>query len=135
MTRTFNPISPAGRSSARSTSIYPFLAAAARRATRNLARRENVARERAELATWEGEGGALSPLLRPVASPVVRSMRFAMSGRPAYDSQGRTDIEAIAAGRRGKPPAAFNAGPPPRRRARPNAPTRPMNTNRGGRSR
>lgn len=140
MTHPFGLDGVPGRSYTRADSTHTFLDAAARRATRKLARRDTLVRELSELARWEGEGGALRPRLgRSVASPVARSMRFAMAARPAYDSRVRTDIEAMAAGPRAKAPLGFaadrNAGPPPRPRARQNAPTRPMNTHRGGRSR
>ena len=140
MTHPYSPTGAPSLSYVRSTATHAFLDAAARCATRDLARQDSLARELSDLARWEGEGGALRPsVLHSLQSPVVRSMRFAMSARPAYDSQAQTDIAAMVAAARGKPSSPFaadrNSGPPPRRGSRQNAPARPMNTHRGGRSR
>ena len=140
MRETARSTQPEDRVYARIEVRRPFLAAAAQRATRSLARRGTSARDLSELATWEGEGGALRPrIARYRPSPSQPSMRFAMSMRPAYDSPGRADVE-LAASVRGKaaPMVAGErkAGPPQRLRWQQNAPgARPMNTRRGGRSR
>lgn len=58
--------------------------AAAQRATRDLARDDNLAGEGAELARWEAEGGAPGPRIHhTAASSGPSSMRSAMSRRPA----------------------------------------------------
>jgi hypothetical protein len=82
-----------------STSFSSF-DGAAQRATRKLERRSVDARERCDLARWEGEGGAVrsrNGVFQPARAHL--SMRSAMSRRPSYDSPVRAEIEASAAAR------------------------------------
>ena len=60
MTPLFSLAGPPVRIYSRSTAAHSLLDAAVWRATRNLARRDSLARELSDLARWEGEGGGRS---------------------------------------------------------------------------
>jgi hypothetical protein len=141
MTQAFHT---ADRVYARCTAQRPAIHRAVQRASLNLARNENLARHVAELARWEGEGGAVRPRIPGVAAAdEVPSMRSAMSRRPAFDSPVRTDLAAMRSGPPGKLAPAIastgarsrNRGPVKPLRPDQNTSTHRMNNRRGIRSR
>lgn len=77
------------------TSRRSFIGAAAQRATQDLTRHNKSSREESDLARWEGEGGAARPRTQAPKTLPKLTMRFAMSGRPSYDSPHRTSVETM----------------------------------------